>query len=335
MACGVHLRLGSSRPDCLTGQAEVRRTRFEAPWGLAELDPSAGHRYIAPHHRRWFGVIVEFAGCSGAGKTTLLRYVRGALESAGESCVEPYEHFVRHAPCRWTSALRSRCAVSTSWANLAVELFSWPSVLMGRRRFAECDRWVRHRIREAAFNWREQVRLTRSWNRKLAVMAGCREKYRESHGTADVSRNLLQDEGTVHFATTLLARMPDAWDARLDEYLSLIPLPDRIVMVTTASDRAAHRLSRRSYIPAPDRRGVDRERTLQRAREIMCALAEHPRVASRLVSAANDTDNVGDLQVVAGNVVSELQGKVCARSTVAGVCHSKLTYTVATGGQVS
>lgn len=279
-------------------------------------------------------MIVEFTGCSGAGKTTLLRQVRSTLDDAACASVEPYDQFCQFAPRSFTRLLRARCATSTSLANLTVELLGSPWTFTARRRFADCDRWVRARIRAASLNRWEWIRLSRSWNRKLAVVA--RHAATPCGGRSSISAQqcMLHDEGTVHFATTILARLSGRLDHLLDQYLELIPLPERVVWVTASADRAAERLAHRSYIPVPDRHGADRERVMQRACEVAYTLVEHPLIRPRLIQADNDSENTTDLRNVAHSTIRQLWPEVRINPRQQPVVRRQPELTTESGSQV-
>ncbi len=243
-------------------------------------------------------MIVEFTGCSGVGKTSLLRRVGEMLRRDQIPVAYPYEHFLRN---RFPQSLSDRCAASTSAANLAVELLGWPSMLLGRRRFHKCDTWVRAQIRNVANSRREWLRLTRSWNRKIAVMTCGASASSELDSTI-----LLHDEGTVHFAATLLARSTAPIGEMLDRYLDLILLPARIICVHATAECSARRLLQRRYGPAPDRHGVAHGRFLQRAREVIQRISEHPSTAPRLVLVDNESNAPSALDGLARTVVRQL-----------------------------
>ncbi len=240
-------------------------------------------------------MIVEFTGCSGAGKTSLARRVRELLRAQQLPVSEPFECIARGWLPTW---LGNRCASSTSAANLAVELFGCRSTLLARRQFAECDRWIRAQIREVSLSRREWIRLSRSWNRKIAVIA--------SQTPSPASQLLLHDEGTVHFATTLIARSQGCLLELLEQYLDLVPLPDQIVCVSASPVRSAQRLTQRSFQPAPDRRDAAHERFLGRAREVMERLCEHPRIAPQMLHAQNESNGPHALDALARAVAKQL-----------------------------
>ncbi len=243
-------------------------------------------------------MIVEFTGCSGAGKTSLVRRVRRTLREAERPVSEPFESFFSQ---RMTRALLGWCMGPTSAANLAVELLGWPWTLVGSHRFATCDHWVRTKIREVTVSRGEWVRLSRSWNRKMAVTA------RGSHCGLSPTL-LLHDEGTAHFATTLLSREPGSLTRLLDQYLDLVPLPDQIVCVEASRQRCSKRLSNRRRGSAPDRHGPEHARFLQRAREVVDLLCVHPRIVPRLIRVQNETDDPMALDELAETVVRRLAG---------------------------
>ena len=158
-------------------------------------------------------MIVEFTGCSGSGKTSLARRVHRLLRA--ERCAD--------API-------SRCLPATTFSHLSTELLGWPWLLVARRRHSVCDGLVRRSIREVSLSRGECLRLSRSWNRKLAMMGG----YRTSVIGSAVS---LQDEGPIHFAMTLFARWPFGTTEALNRYLDHVPLPDRVVCVRASHER--------------------------------------------------------------------------------------------------
>ncbi len=246
-------------------------------------------------------MIVEFTGCSGAGKTALVRRVGEALRGDQYPVFDPFELFLGK---RLRPSLHARCATSTSAANVAVELLGWPSTLLGRRRFTKCDAWVRTQIRNVALSRREWLRLTRSWNRKIAVMV---------RGTVSPAGTpalpiFLHDEGTVHFATTLLARSTGPLADSLDQYLDLVPLPDHVIYLSASKERSALRLTQRRFGPAPDRQGAVHDRFLQRARDVVQRLRAHPRIVPRLLHIENDSDDPHALIELARVVACHVAG---------------------------
>ncbi len=240
-------------------------------------------------------MIVEFTGCSGAGKTSLARRVRELLRERTRPAIDT----LRLVLGPKLSQLLPARSVSTRTENVAVELLGWRRTLLARRHHAACDGMVRSWIREVSISRGEWLRLSRSWNRKLAVLASI------AHCPAPPPV-LLHDEGTVHFAMTLLARWPKHPFGTLERYLEAVPLPTYIVCVDASPARRLARLAHRSAEPVPDRDQAARDHFFERSCSVIESLCQHPLITPRLVRVANDQDDVTALNRAAHDITNRV-----------------------------
>ncbi len=240
-------------------------------------------------------MVVEFTGCSGAGKTSLARRVRELLRERTIWAIDPLRLMLGS---RLDSLLPAR-PLSTHMENAVVELLGLPSTMLARRRYAAADRLVRSWIGSVCVSRAEWLRLSRSWRRKLAVLASVNR-------CPSPVPILLFDEGTVHFAMTLLARRSTHAPNALERYLHCVPLPTCVVRVDAAPGRRIARLAQRWTKPAPDRDPAERAAFLDRFQYSMERLTAHPHIAGRIVQVANDQQSLVALDHAARQVADRI-----------------------------
>ncbi len=240
-------------------------------------------------------MLVEFTGCSGAGKTTLVRRVDRLLRERGINVASPLRLVIgpRFSP------LAATCSCSTRVENVVLELLSCLRAVVTSAPLVAADTLMRRWICEAAESRPEWWRLTRSWNRKLAVLT-----YWDSH--PDPSCHLLLDEGPVHLAISLLSRWLQHPADALEQFLQTVPIPDCVVCVEASLQCREMRLAARSMQPAPDRIPSARRRYLARCDQLTSHLCRHPWIAAGVLRVTNDGDDPAAVDELAQHIAQHL-----------------------------
>jgi thymidylate kinase len=229
-------------------------------------------------------MFVEFVGRSGTGKSSLCQRVCAQLRHSMLPVAGPLDVLL--------GARLAQYLQSKTRRNAALETLGVAWTVAARRRFRYCQPLIRSLIGKASASLVERIRLTRSWNRKVGALHGCRR-------AAANGCTVLLDESTVQFATIVFGRDESWRRSDLDRFLDAVPLADMLVHVDAPPRLSIERLAHRVKQPVPDRDGVARAGFLLRTDEILQHAREHPRIARRWMVVRNDRQDFSSLDQIA------------------------------------
>ncbi len=238
-------------------------------------------------------VIVEFVGCSGAGKTTLARaLVDGEL--SGQAVV--LSDLIMDRP-------GLRRIANQKARNVVADLTALPwffRTLKGNRRFV---RFAFDRLEKYAPS--TSVRL--NYKRNIVRRVGSHELAQHRGGP----KSVLVDEGVVLTAYFLFVYSKAPYSqSELDLFTSLVPLPDRIVYLTSHIDTLVHlamaRSDRRRELASDDRGQV--RAAIERAVDVFNGLASCDAVRDRIVIVDNSDDATENRDALTRRVAKLIEG---------------------------
>jgi thymidylate kinase len=222
-------------------------------------------------------MIVEFAGCTGAGKSTLfaelLRHCREhdvAVRTVPQTLLRWFPEAIVHQPTLRNLMLDVRGACRR---------IAGPGPYRGFLKFA------RLAIR------RDTDRLWRGVNAYRGVLRALGVHAALSNG-AHHRDIVVVDEGTIGSAHAILAHVahpPRAED--VDAFCELVPMPDRVVLVTAPLDAVLARTLTRRDPPMPHRSREDRERFIRHAHAAFERLTRHASFSRNTLRVVCDDDS--------------------------------------------
>jgi thymidylate kinase len=222
-------------------------------------------------------MIVEFAGCSGSGKSTLFAEL---LRHCREHDVPV--RTVPQALLRWFPQGVVR---QPTLQNLLLDVGG------ACRRIAACGphrdflKFARAAIR------RDTDRLWRGVNAYRGVLRALGIHLALSSGSHR-PEIVMVDEGTVSSAHAILAHVAHAPRAEdVDAFARLVPMPDRVVLVTAPIDAVLARTLKRRDPPMSHRSLEDRERFLRNAHAAFERLRSHASLSRNTLRLVCDDDS--------------------------------------------
>ncbi len=240
-------------------------------------------------------MIVEFIGSSGAGKSTLARMLRA--DSAMAFPVLFATDLVVDRPGR-------RWITHPTAMNLLADVTVLPSFLGAYRKNRNFARYAADRLKRHAPSAFVRVNYMRNIVRRL----GMHELAKRRGANASV----LADEGTVLTAYYLFVYNDAPFgQADLEHFLSLVPLPDRIVYVKAPTevlvDRSMLRPDRRRELAMDDRQQV--ERWIIRAQAVFEGLAKAPLIRDRILTVDNANGSIDGQRMVATKIAAFIKDR--------------------------
>ena len=248
-------------------------------------------------------MIVELIGCAGAGKTTLARIV--CEQGSASSRVRMLPDLVRDRPVL-------RRVTHPTAVNVVQEIGSFPYFVAGWREEREFVAYARRILARHARSRFDRLNGMRGIVRKLGMYRLAARRARSSVA--------LSDEGTLLSAYNLFVMTDvDAGRLEVETFLRLVPVPDRVVLVSAPIPMLVARAHLRSSPRRQHRRrsAAEVEWDIRRTVELFELMAASPVIADRLLVIENEDGDDAALRQRAHEIASWLRKPADGRHRLA------------------
>jgi hypothetical protein len=251
-------------------------------------------------------VIVEFIGCAGAGKSTLRRLVC-ELGIPDRSAVAMADLVVGRPGLRWVT--------HPTAANVSMEIASFPHLVRTWNRERRLFSFSREALASSGVSTLAKLNGLRGMARKVGMYHLAQQRARDSV--------VLSDEGTLLAAYNLFVRARQPFDpGEVDDFLALVPLPERVVYVQASLATLVERAWTR---PDPRRQHLGRtlqevESDIRQTVELFDCIAESERLQGRVLPISNDAADALVLRERASLIAEWLETAVASERS-AGRAH--------------